>query len=307
MLHSPMNYTGGKAKIIGFLTTLFPKGINHFYDLFAGGLNVSLNTDCKTAVCNDINSRLMEVYKYISSFGTFDSLERNINETISQFGLHVGEEGIIEGAGSQDAVSREGYERLRDAYNDAQNPLYLLVLVFYSFNNCMWFNKDFKFNMPIGKSAYNMKNHNELHAMHAVFRKRCFQFTSKSFADFPVGIFQKDDFVYCDPPYLITNAVYNESNNDESGWGEDEERKLHAFLDGLDDHGILFGLSNAVNNNGKKNELLEQWMKKYHVFYPDIHYANASYHRISRERDTVEVYVTNYDVVDSRLSQLELF
>ncbi|NCB43685.1 MAG: Dam family site-specific DNA-(adenine-N6)-methyltransferase [Clostridia bacterium] len=307
MLHSPMNYTGGKAKIIGFLTTLFPKGINHFYDLFAGGLNVSLNTDCKTAVCNDINSRLMEVYKYISSFGTFDSLERNINETISQFGLHVGEEGIIEGAGSQDAVSREGYERLRDAYNDAQNPLYLLVLVFYSFNNCMRFNKDFKFNMPIGKSAYNMKNHNELHAMHAVFRKRCFQFTSKSFADFPVGIFQKDDFVYCDPPYLITNAVYNESNNDESGWGEDEERKLHAFLDGLDDHGILFGLSNAVNNNGKKNELLEQWMKKYHVFYPDIHYANASYHRISRERDTVEVYVTNYDVVDSRLSQLELF
>lgn len=307
MLHSPMNYTGGKAKMVGFLTTLFPKDINHFYDLFAGGLNVSLNADCKTAVCNDINSRLIEVYKYASSFDTFDVLERNISETISQFELHVGGEGIVEGAGSQDAVSREGYERLRDAYNNAQNPLHLLVLVFYSFNNCMRFNKDFKFNMPVGKSAYNMKNRNELSAMHAIIRNRRFQFTSKSFEDFPKEVFQKDDFVYCDPHHLITNAVYNESNNDESGWDENEEKKLHAFLDELNDHGILFGMSNAVENGGKKNELLEQWMKKYRVFYPDIHHANSSYHRINRKRDTIEVYVTNHDAVDSRRSQMELF
>ena len=73
-----MNYTGGKSKILDFLLGLFPKGIHRFYDLFCGGLNVSLNAECQSVVSNDLNSRLIGIYEYIASFKDFDELEAEI-------------------------------------------------------------------------------------------------------------------------------------------------------------------------------------------------------------------------------------
>ena len=40
---SPLNYTGGKYKLLPQLLELFPKQVNTFVDLFAGGGNVSVN------------------------------------------------------------------------------------------------------------------------------------------------------------------------------------------------------------------------------------------------------------------------
>ena len=309
-IHSPMNYTGGKAKILPFLLGLFPKGIRCFYDLFCGGLNVSLNVDAESVVANDLKSRLMGIYEHIASCETFDELDSQIVGAIQKYKLHDTPEISLLGIAGSDvkSVGEKGYYALRDAYNDIGDPLLLLVLMFYSFNNEIRFNRQFKFNMPIGKSCYNAKNKTELEAMHYILRKRGFSFSSKSFEEFGVDTFSKGDFVYCDPPYLITNAVYNESNNDESGWNEDTERRLYSFLDELDARGILFGLSNAVQNNGTTNTILDGWMRKYKVFHPDIHYSNSSYHHTSREHDTVEVYVTNYkDAVDRRDEQIFLF
>ena len=198
---------------------------------------------------------------------------------------------------------------MRDSYNATSDPVELLVLLFYSFSNQMRFNRQFKFNMPIGKSCYNFKNMTELKEMHRTIRERGFRFTSGSFKDFDVSQFNKGDFVYCDPPYLITTATYNESNNDESGWNDDDERRLYAFLDSVNDAGVRFGLSNAVQTNGRINTILNDWMGKYSVFHPDIRYSNANYHRRNKGGDTtVEVYVTNdRSAVDNRLKQAALF
>ena len=305
-----MNYTGGKARILPFLLDLFPKEIDCFYDLFCGGLNVSLNAESQRVVANDVNTRLMDIYRNVASFDSFDSLDKCIRDSIARYGLHCQMDGdLIDGVeGTVESVSREGYERLRDAYNSTGDPLLLLVLVFYSFNNCIRFNRQFQFNMPIGKSCYNAKNREELMAMHHIVRSRGFEFTSKSFDGFPLDAFNDGDFVYFDPPYLITDAVYNESNNDESGWTEKEEAGMYDYIDSLDARGIRFGLSNAVMNNGKTNGILNGWMRKYRVFYPDIKYTNASYQRRNRDSETVEVYVTNVkEAVDRRLSQEILF
>lgn len=40
---SPLNYTGGKYKLLPQLLELFPKQVNTFVDLFAGGGNVSVS------------------------------------------------------------------------------------------------------------------------------------------------------------------------------------------------------------------------------------------------------------------------
>ena len=311
-MHSPLNYTGGKERILPFLLDLFPKDIGCFYDMFCGGLNVSLNVESKSVVANDINTRLMGIFRAVAAYDDFESLNDRIHGIIRANRLHSddGSASLIDGIDvSAGTVNAEGYASLRDSYNATSDPVELLVLLFYSFSNQMRFNRQFKFNMPIGKSCYNFKNMTELKEMHRTIRERGFRFTSGSFTDFDASQFSKGDFVYCDPPYLITTATYNESNNDESGWNDDDERRLYAFLDSVNDAGVRFGLSNAVQTNGRINAILNGWMGKYSVFYPDIRYSNASYHRRNKGGDTtVEVYVTNdRSAVDSRLKQVVLF
>ena len=312
ILHSPLNYTGGKERILPFLLDLFPKDIECFYDMFCGGLNVSLNVESKSVVANDINTRLMGIVRAVAEYDDFESLNGRIHGIIRANRLHSddGMASLIDGVSvSAGTVSAEGYASLRDSYNATNDPVELLVLLFYSFSNQMRFNRQFKFNMPVGKSCYNFKNMTELKEMHRTIRERGFRFTSGSFTDFDASQFSKGDFVYCDPPYLITTATYNESNNDESGWDDDDERRLYAFLDSMDDAGVRFGLSNAVQTNGRINTILNDWMGKYSVFYPDIRYSNASYHRRNKGGDTtIEVYVTNdRSAVDNRLKQVALF
>lgn len=307
-----MNYTGGKERILPFLLDLFPKDTECFYDMFCGGLNVSLNVESKSVVANDINTRLMGIFRAVAEYDDFESLNGRIHGIIRANRLHSddGATSLIDGINvSAGTVSAEGYASLRDSYNTTGDPIELLVLLFYSFSNQMRFNRQFKFNMPVGKSCYNFKNMTELREMHRTIQERGFRFTSGSFTDFDASQFSKGDFVYCDPPYLITTATYNESNNDESGWDEDDEKRLYAFLDSIDDAGVRFGLSNAVQTNGRINTTLYDWMGKYSVFYPDIRYSNASYHRRNKGGDTtVEVYVTNdRSAVDNRLKQVVLF
>ena len=307
-----MNYTGGKERILPFLLDLFPKDIECFYDMFCGGLNVSLNVESKSVVANDINTRLMGIFRAVAAYDDFESLNDRIHGIIRANRLHSddGSASLIDGIDvSAGTVNAEGYASLRDSYNATSDPVELLVLLFYSFSNQMRFNRQFKFNMPVGKSCYNFKNMTELKEMHRTIRERGFRFTSGSFKDFDVSQFNKGDFVYCDPPYLITTATYNESNNDESGWDDDDERRLYAFLDSVNDAGVRFGLSNAVQTNGRINKILNDWMGKYSVFHPDIRYSNANYHRRNKGGDTtIEVYVTNdRSAVDNRLKQAVLF
>ena len=45
LIKSPMNYIGGKYKLLTQILSLFPSKINKFYDVFGGGANLSLNVD----------------------------------------------------------------------------------------------------------------------------------------------------------------------------------------------------------------------------------------------------------------------
>lgn len=51
---SPLNYTGGKFKLLPQILPLFPDNINTFIDLFTGGCNVGVNVEANKIVCNDI-------------------------------------------------------------------------------------------------------------------------------------------------------------------------------------------------------------------------------------------------------------
>lgn len=65
-IQSPLNYTGGKYKLLKQILPLFPERINTFVDLFCGGASVGVNVECNHVVFNDISTpiiRLLQTFQ----------------------------------------------------------------------------------------------------------------------------------------------------------------------------------------------------------------------------------------------------
>lgn len=275
---SPLNYTGGKYKLLPQLLELFPKQVNTFVDLFAGGGNVSVNVKAEKVVFNDLMWQVPEMLQEFKKIGVEESL-RKIDGYISSYDLSK--------------ENKEGYLALRELYNKGKSdPLMLYTLICYSFNNQIRFNNKGAYNMPFGKdrSSFNPT----LREKFIIFVQRLqsmeIQFSSKDFRELDLDTLGENDFVYCDPPYLITVASYNENG----GWGEQAERDLLAKLDTLDKAGVKFGLSNVFESKGKENIILKEWARGYTVHYLDYTYSNCSYHKKDKQSKDIEVFITNY-------------
>lgn len=53
---------GSKRRLLKVILPMFPRNIDTFYDLFAGGLVVSLNVKAKHYVANDIYTPLIKMF-----------------------------------------------------------------------------------------------------------------------------------------------------------------------------------------------------------------------------------------------------
>lgn len=51
-IKSPLNYTGGKGKLLSQILPLFPKNIDILVDLFCGGGNLGINANALKVVYN---------------------------------------------------------------------------------------------------------------------------------------------------------------------------------------------------------------------------------------------------------------
>lgn len=303
LLQSPLNYTGGKFKLLPQLLPLFPKKIGTFVDLFCGGCNVGINANAARAVFQDGNAMLIEMLVCLQKTDKAETFDR-INGLIDAYGLSRSNElgyahyGCNGGDGLA-ASNKAAYLALRTRYNEGQDPeklrsfmLYLLVV--YSFNNQIRFNRKGAFNLPVGKRDFNANMQAKLSAFIDRLKSGDYHFYVGDFREFDMGSLDADSFVYCDPPYLITCASYNEQN----GWNEDCERALLARLEELTQQKIRFALSNVLRSRGRENTILLEWVKKNkkkcRVIPLDYSYANSNYHLKDKTTQTQEVLIVNY-------------
>lgn len=141
-IKSPLNYTGGKYKLLDSILPLFPTNINIFIDLFGGGFNVGINTDAEVLIYNDslyqITQLLSELYK------------RDINEILKEIDFYIKKFNLSK-------TNKEGYLELRKNYNEDPSPIKLYTLICFSFNNQIRFNKKGEYNVSFGKdrSSFN--------------------------------------------------------------------------------------------------------------------------------------------------------
>ena len=279
-IKSPMNYTGGKYKLLEYIIPCFPESMNKFVDLFAGGLNVGINVQADAIYANDQITYLIELYRLFQNT-PIDLILEKIKDRIALFGL------------SQ--TNSEGYYALRAEFNKSKSMIDLFLLTCYSFNHQIRFNSRHEFNISFGKerSSFNNSIKTNLMQFCTALQNKKIILSAADFRDFDFTLLTKGDVVYCDPPYLLTTAPYNDGKCGFKNWTEKDDSELMSLLDKLNERGVLFTMSNVFVHKGQINDALIEWSKKYKVIKLNKNYSNCSYHLKDRKAKTVEVLITN--------------
>lgn len=306
MIQSPLNYTGGKYKLLPQILPLFPKDIEVFVDLFCGGCNVGINIESSRVIYNDLNENLLYLYNTFKNLGKESILEW-IYEIIGRYNLSlVSEHGYeyyeCESSKGLGDYNRDKFLELRADLNEKRAKgsvddyyyVMLYVIIVYAFNNQIRFNSNGEFNLPVGKRDFNKKMEQKLVDFIDRIQKQNCMFTCCDFREFDISSLTPQDFVYVDPPYLITCATYNE----QGGWNETIEKDLLAFLDKLHNKNIRFAMSNVLRSKGKENKILVEWIEnnadKYTAIPLNYSYSNSNYQTKDRTSSSEEVLIINY-------------
>ena len=299
LIDSALNYMGGKRRVLTQMLPYFPERGSLFVDLFCGGGSVGINVPFSRVWLNDKSSELIGLFRFFRH----EKKERvfaGIERTIDQYGLSRCREhgyayygcSALEGLAK---VNRAGFLALREAYNRSQqrDPLLLYVLVIYAFNNQLRFNSRGEYNLPVGKRDFNDSMRRKLSLFIDRLQEGDFLITCGDFRGFDPRWFGRGGFVYCDPPYRIATASYNERD----GWGAKDEGDLLSLLDRIDRQGSRFALSGLLRGRGREDALLLGWLKenqgRYHALPVQSNFTNTSYHLLDRKAESEEVLIVN--------------
>jgi DNA adenine methylase Dam len=273
-IKSPLNYVGGKYKLLNQIIPLIPDNINTFIDLFGGGFNVGINITANKVIYNDMIKQVVDLLNDLNKKSKEEILNQ-IDRLIAEYELSK--------------ENQEGYLNLRSYYNNHnKDSIVFYTLICYEFNNQIRFNSSGEYNMPFGKnrSSFNPALRDKFCKFVEQLHKGSYLFTNNDFRKIKVDKLSNNDYIYCDPPYFNSTATYNENG----GWTEQDEKDLLDMLEILNNKGIKFGLSNNLKYD---NPLLNEWKSKYNVHYLNINYGNCNYQKKDKTRD-IEVFITNY-------------
>lgn len=280
-IKSPLNYIGGKYKLLKQIIPLFPESIETFVDLFSGGANVGINVDASRYIFNDMNDKINEMFRFFAT--------QNVDELISKIKNRIDDFCLSK-------TNEEGFIKFRKQYNKNPNPLDLYVLVSYSYNYQFRFNSSMEFNNPFGRNRSRFSENMEKNLRLFVEKLNTIDatFTDELFDDIDISNLGTSDFVYLDPPYLITTGNYNDGNRGFVNWDDEQEKKMYKLMEQLSNQGVRYALSNVLTHKGKENTLLKEFIETHpvEVNYLDFNYNNSSHN--SKGKGSVEVLITNY-------------
>ncbi len=275
----PIKIQGIKTKLVFWIKeNISLSEETRWIEPFLGSGVVGFNLAPQNAIFADINPHIINFYKQLK--------EEKINSfIIKQFlikeGKTLSEKGV------------EHYNYVRKRFNDEKNPLDFLFLNRSCFNGMIRFNKNLNFNVPFGhkperfSKAYITKIINQVKFLETVFRKKNWIFKIQTFED-TIKEARKDDFIYCDPPYIGRHVDYYDS------WDKNDEKKLH---EALIKSGAKFILSTWDNNQYRKNEFLNTIWKDCHKLNKE-HFYHIGAKEVNRN-PIIEALIMNFKPRDN--------
>ena len=276
VIESPLNYTGSKSKMVGFIKSQLPKDdIDTFVDAFGGGFNVGVNINAKKIIYNDINPFVEGLI--CSFYSNPCSYLQYIEKQIKKYNL------------SPD--NKEGFLKLRDKYNSIpvakRDPRMLYTLILYGFQQQIRFNSNWGFNNPAGSRWFNENLLSKFIAFTRSLQTKNVLFMNSNFDVLDIQ-FTPHTFIYADPPYRSTLGVYNDGKRGFEGWTLEHERQLCKFLDAANEHDAKFMLSYVVKVGEFTNTEIIEWTNKNKYHMVDVIAAQGRYN------NRHEVLIKNY-------------
>ncbi len=199
MVQPLLKWVGNKKKVAKEIISYFPSQFNNYYEPFVGSGAVlaelqtekteSLLIDFNNSFASDSNSNLIEIFNYVKSDP--DKLINYYQENIEHY------------LDDKEA----NYAKIRDRYNQNPNGLDFCLLSRTCYGGIIRFRKsDGYMSTPVGP-------HNPIKP--ASFKKRVMDWhelvsdTDFACLDFKAAMAraQKDDVVYCDPPYTHSQGI----------------------------------------------------------------------------------------------------
>lgn len=292
-VRSPLNYTGNKFLLLKKIMPLFPKKIDTFVDVFGGSGVVTINIAANKKIYNEINENVFNIISEFKNRQAEDIVSHILNR-VDEFKL---EKGIYKSkAKCQEDIDfyeecDRKYKVFREEINSHEKfiPLDLLTIHYFSFNNLIRVSLKNKFNTPFGNKHFNLDRHKPLiENACSVFKD--VELHNSDFRDLDMSNLKEGDFVYLDPPYLMSTAEYNKR------WNEELEKDLYQLCDALDKRNIKWAMSNMICNKGEEHTLLKEWCEKnkYNINSINTNYSGWVSVRRDNYVGTIEVLITNY-------------
>ncbi len=265
-----VKWAGGKRQVIDKLMMYVPDEFNTYYEPFVGGGALLFELSPRSAVINDSNKELMNVYECIKDDKKFEAMCRELNH----HEMYHSEEYYYEIRNLD--RDKKKYNKMAD-YKRAARTIYLNKACFNglyrvnSKNEC----KKTKVNTYEGQNLgiiCGFLNYNDIKLLSTDFEEA-------------VKTAKKGDFIYFDPPYDSDTSTFNSYT--EEGFGKNEQRRLASVFKELDSRGCYVMLSN--HNTNLVNELYAGY--HFHVIE-----AKRSINSNGKKRGKVEeVIITNFE------------
>lgn len=296
-IRSPFFYVGDKYKLMPQLKQLMPKKIEQYIEPFVGGGSSFLNSKGTSYMLNDVDSYVVELHRQIGSYtGKSEELFDALFEIIDFYGLSCSYRGICVPEDMKkkyvktyySKYNKDAYIRMRKDFNANKNDfLRLYLLLIYGFNHMIRFNGKGDFNLPVGNVDFNNNVYQALNNYMDFVGEHEIEFFNMDYISFLERIrFEKNSYVFLDPPYLISMSEYNKL------WNDKKEDELCEYLDSLNERGIKFGITNLITHKGKVNQRFLEWSKRYCAY--DVKSNYISFNDNTIKADSQEVFVTNY-------------
>lgn len=287
-----LNYMGNKYRLLDFIIPEFDKNCNTFIDVFGGGGVVGVNQHSNTVIYNDY---LTPLYKLMSVFYNTptETCLNTIKNIIKEYNINK--------------TNKEEFLLLRKIWNEKSEEekynfnglMILYVIICHSFNYQLGFNNSGEFNVSFGsnRSSFNSALEERFPIFLNKMKSKKFWLCNLSFdvlIDCLVENYKGKNFMfYLDPPYLASDDSYSRTKSIK--WTSELEKLLYEKCDLLNSNGFKFALSNVIENNGKENTILKEWVDKnnYIIKYPDCDYSNCNYQK-NRNSKNIEVLIKNY-------------
>jgi DNA adenine methylase len=201
-LRPPLKWAGGKRWQVPLLRPLWEAHRDRrLVEPFCGGLAVALGLMPSTALLNDVNPHVINLYRWLGRGLTITLAMKNESKAYyasrHRFNelLNTGAEGTAEAASLFYYLNRTGY------------------------NGLCRFNSKGGFNVPFGRYA-KIDYRTDFTEYQPVFSR--FDFTH---TDFETLALRPDDFIYADPPYDVEFTQYSSGR---FGW--DEQTRTAEWL-----------------------------------------------------------------------------